>query len=299
MLDDEFSLVQGEKVVMGSLRVLLGWMNDAQATHFLLGRQPLPADDLAPIQQKIKDCQTAVAARPVRKPVNPMREIGRATAAALKARPDIQAAFAPLQWEPALVDLRQVLSYQQIIHLEGLEDRVASVPDDLEELVKFCLPINEPINQLGGFVDPDQKGFTISSLNPNLRIHNALMHDAEVPPGPGLSPVRVKAVTFFIGLGTSYFQVGQYKNRYFIRDGYHRAVGLLKKGIHIVPCILVEARNTDELGLKQGMFTYEVLYGERPPRLADFWDDTVAGDGKNIAFRRVLRLRGEEFNVQR
>src|SRR5439155_14945518 len=126
------------------------------------------------------------------------------TAAALKARPDIQAAFASLQWEPALVDLRQVLSYQQIIHLEGLEDRVASVPDDLEELVKFCLPINEPINQLGGFVDPDQKGFTISSLNPNLRIHNALMHDAEVPTGPGLSPVRVKAVTFFIRLGASY-----------------------------------------------------------------------------------------------
>ncbi|SRR5579875_112979 len=158
---------------------------------------------------------------------------------------------------------------------------------------------NEPLNQLGGFVDPDQKGFTVSSLNPNLRIQGIAMHDTEASPGPGLPAMRMKAVTFVIGLGASYLQVGKYRNRYFIRDGYHRAAGLLRKGIHIAPCILVDARNTDELGLKQGMFNYDVLYSEHPPRLADFWDDTVAGEGKNIAFRRVLRLRGEEFNVQR
>jgi hypothetical protein len=298
-MEEEFSLVQGEKIVMGSLRVLIGWMNETEATHFLLGHQPGPTDDLTHIQQKIKDCQTAVATRPIRQPVNPIRDIDKNTAASLKARPDIQAAFAPMEWEPAMVDLRKVLSYQRIINLDGLEARATTVSDDLEELTKFCLPVNEPLNQIGGFIDPDQKGITISSLNPNLRIHNALMHDANVPPGPGLPPIRVKAVTFFIGLGASYLQVGQYRDRHFIRDGNHRAAGLLKKGIYIVPCILVKARNIEELGLNQGTFSYEILYGERPPFLSDFWDDTVASEGKNIAFRRVLRFRGEEFNVQR
>src|SRR5258708_5778071 len=299
MLEDEFSLVQGEKPVMSLRRGLVGWMNDTEATNFLLGRQPIPTDDLPQIQQIIKDCRAVVDARPIWKPVNPIREMNKATADAIKARPDIQAAFAPLQWSPAMVDLREVLSYQQIINHDGMEARVSSVSDNLEELLKFCLPINEPITQLGAFVDADQKGYTISSLNPNLRIFQGLMHDTEVPPAPGLPPIRVKAVTFFIGLGTSYLQVGRYKNRYFIRDGYHRAAGLLKKGVNIVPCILVEARNTDELGLKQGFFTYEVIYGDRPPRLTDFWDDTVAQDGKSVAIRHVLRIRGEEFNVQR
>jgi hypothetical protein len=139
----------------------------------------------------------------------------------------------------------------------------------------------------------------ISLLNPNVRIQGAALHDTVLSPGPSLPAIRVRAVTFFVGLGTSYLQVGKYNNRYFIRDGYNRATGLLNKGLHIVPSILVDARSTDELGLKQGMFTYEVLYGERPPRLADFWDDTAGGDGKNIALRSVLRIRGEEFNVQR
>ena len=299
MLEDEFSLVQGEKPVISLRRGLVGWMNDIEAANFLLGRQQIPTDDLTQIQQIIKGSRAAVEARSTWKPINPMREMDQTTADAIKARPDIQAAFAPLQWSPAMVDLREVLSYQQIINHDGLETRVSSITDNLEELLNFCLPINEPLSQLGAFVDADQKGYTISSLNPNLRIFQGVMHDTELPPGPGLPPIRVKAVSFFIGLGTSYLQVGQYKNRYFIRDGYHRAVGLLKKGINIVPCILIEARNTDELGLKQGMFSYEVIYGEHPPRLSDFWDDTVAQDGNSVAIRHVLRIRGEEFNVQR
>ncbi len=296
---EEFSLSQGEKTVTSSFRGLVGWMNDTDATKFHLGRLPAPTDDLTHIQPIIAAHQAAVNTRPVWKSSNPIREIDHGLAKAIKARPDLQGAFGSLQWAPALVDLREVLSYQQLIHLDGLEDRVAPVSDTLEDLVKFCLPVYEPLSQLGAFVDDDKKGYTLSSLNPNLHILEGVMHDTEVARGPGLPSMRVKAVTFFIGLGSSYLNVGRYRGRCFLRDGYHRAAGLLKKGIHVVPCIVVDARNTDELGLKQGLFTYEVIYGDRPPRLADFWDDTVAYDGKGVAIRRVLRIRGEEFNVQR
>jgi hypothetical protein len=299
MSEDEFALAQGEKLVMSPMRGLVGWMNDNEGVNFLLGHQPSPTDNLTQLQQTIGDCRAAVDARPLRELANPIRELDQATVDTIQARPDIQAAFAPLQWTPAMVDLREVLSYQQAIHLDGLEARVSSVSDNLEELIKFCLPINEPISQLGAIMDADQKGYTISSLNPNLRIQGSAMHDTEVSLTPGIPPILVKGVTFFISLGASYLLVARYKNRHFIRDGYHRAAGLLKKGVNIVPCILVEARNTDELGLKQGLFSYEVIYGDRPPRLSDFWDDTVAHDGKTIAMRHVLRIRGEEFNVQR
>jgi hypothetical protein len=45
------------------------------------------------------------------------------------------------------------------------------------------------------------------------------------------------------------------------------------------------------------MFTYETMFGPRPPRLIDFWDDEVASDIKQPAIRKVIRVRGEEFVV--
>jgi hypothetical protein len=197
-----------------------------------------------------------------------------------------------------MADLREVLSFQSLVNLEGLEDRVVSSSNNTEDLLKLCLPVSESLSQLGGIVDPDQKGYTISSLNPNLRIQGSLMHEMDINI-LGLPPMKRKAVSFLMDIPTSYLQVVHYKDRYFIRDGYHRAAGLLKANINIVPCILIEARDGNELGLQQGTFAYEVIYGDRPPKLSDFWDDTVAHDGKQVAKRRVLRIRGEEFFVQR
>ncbi len=299
MLEDELTLDQSEKLVMSPVRGLVGWMNDAEAVNFLLGHQPSPTDDLTQIQQIIKGSRSVVEARPLRELVSPIREIDRATAHVIKARPDIQTTLATLQWTPAMVDLREVLSYQQIVNLDGLDARVSSVSDNLEGLLKLCLPENEPTNQLMAILnDADQKGYTISSLNPNMHIMGTAVHDMDLNLS-GLPSMRKRTISFFIDIVTSYLQVAHYKNRYFLRDGYHRAAGLLKKGINIVPCILVEARNTTELGLKPGLFPIEVIDGDRPPRLADFWDDTVAHDGKRIAIRHVLRIRGEEFDVQR
>ena len=297
--DEEFTLFEGETPVLSNYRGLIGWMNEADAVHFLLGRQPGDKDNLTTIKQEIEKYHSIVKSRPISHLENPISQLDETNSQKISSRPDIQSTFASLIWSPVLIDLRKVLSYQKLINLDGLETRVASVTESLDSLINFCLPINEPLNKVGAIIDGDQKGYTISSLNPNLRIMGAQMQDANVAPGPGLPPIKAKAVSFVFGIGSSYLQVGLYKDRYFIRDGYHRAYGLLKKGINIVPCILIEARDTNELGLKPGMFTFEEIYGERPPGLIDFLDDSVACDGKRIAMRTVIRFRGEEFAVQR
>src|SRR5947209_6038036 len=117
---------------------------------------------------------------------------------------------------------------------------------------------------------------------------------------PGASATKVQALTFFVNMGASYLQVVRYQDRYFIRDGYHRAVGLLHENIDVVPCIVIDARNFDEVVASQPqMFLpYEVLYGQRPPRLSDFWDEAVSRTVMRPAVRKVIRLRGDEFVVQ-
>jgi hypothetical protein len=218
---------------------------------------------------------------------------------AVASRPEIQANFHMFSWRPALVDLRRVLSFQKLINVEGLGERIGEVAaTDLDRLLELCLPAQQPVLPAGALTDADGKGFTISSLNPNLRIAGGQLSDAMVQTHPAMPPVRMHAVTLLVSMGTSYLQIVRYRERSFVRDGYHRAAGLLRAGINVAPCILIEARSFEEVGCPSGALSYEVLFGERPPHVADFWGE-AARDVKQLAVRKVVRIRGEEFAVPR
>lgn len=260
----------------------------------------MPQEDLTSVSQKILTCKASLEARSVYVPKNPVIDVGvDPMLQAIKESPEIRAAFAGHSWYPAMVNLHDVIAFQKIISVEGLEARVTSAGRSKEQLLELCLPTNQPLPLTAALVDPDGKGFTISSHNPNLRI-TAGQGEAEVSPGPGLPAVRMQALMFFASLGASYVQVAHYKGRYFIRDGYHRGAGLLREGINVVPCILIDAKNFDEvvMGQPQAFLPYEILFGERPPRLADFWDDDVAHTIFRPAVRKIVRVRGDEFVVQ-
>lgn len=289
--------VSGEEVSMQSWRALIGWLsNDQEAIQLLLGRNPLPTDDVASLQQVVFACRASVVSRPAFTPTNPIVDVGDdPTVKAIQARPDIQAAFAEFDWYPAMVNLQEVLAFQKLINTEGLDVRLASARENKKALFELCLPTTQPLPPSGAMVDQDGKAVTISSLNPNLRLSGFQAGAAQVNP-----TTQMMALTFLVAMGTSYLQVAHYKGRYFIRDGYHRASGLLRENINIAPCVVINARNFEQAvgGQPQLFLPYEVLFGERPPRLADFWDDTVACTVSRLATRKVIRIRGDEFVVQ-
>src|SRR6266851_122580 len=103
--------VSGEEVSMQAFRALIGWLpNEQEAVQLLLGRNPLPTDDVAALQQIIADCRAAVASRPAFTPTNPIVDAGDdPMLREVKERPAVQAAFAGLSWFPAMVNLREVL----------------------------------------------------------------------------------------------------------------------------------------------------------------------------------------------
>lgn len=123
---------------------------------------------------------------------------------------------------------------------------------------------------------------------------------AALPFAPEMPSVNVAMLPFVLMKNPSYLQIVQYKDRYFIRDGYHRAAAFLRHGITVVPCIHLETQLPEEVGLLQpGMFTEEVLFGEHPPRLRDFWDDTVACDSLQPAQRKVFVVGMKSTQVLR
>jgi hypothetical protein len=296
--DTAIPAVSGEDVIRRPGRALVGWMAEAEAIAAMLGRTPTPADDVAELRNRAAEARRSVESRPVMTSSGAIVDETDPRLVAVQTRQDLASNFPGLKWRAAIVDLSKVLSFQKVIAVDGLDDRLAGA-EDTDQLLDLCLPTMQPMPPLGTFNDPDQKGFTLSSVNPNLRIAGAQVGSADVAPEPGKPAVRMQAVTFLIHMGTSYLQVVEYRGRCFVRDGYHRAAGLLRRGIQEVPCVFISAQSFEEVGAVSGMLTYEVLFGERPPLVADFWDDSVAAQIEPPAVRKIIRITGEEFAISR
>lgn len=291
-------VVPGEEVLRRPARGLIGWMSDQEAAAALLGRNPMPAEDISQHLAVAAECRSAVQRRPVFQPAEPIVKRQFPGLDVVKARQDVASTLGPLDWRPAVVDLRRVLSFQKAIHVDGLDDRLGDLSDEAS-LLELCIPTDQPAPPTGAFTDQDGKGFTVSSFNPNLRIAGGQISEAQVSQGPSMPAVKMQAITLLVFMGASFLQVVRYKERSFIRDGYHRTAGLIRRGIFEVPCIFIEAKSFEEVGAIPGAFSYETLYGDRPPGLQDFWIEDVSRPIQQLAVRKVVRVRGEEFVVPR
>jgi hypothetical protein len=292
------SLVQGEPIAERSARVLIGWLPPKDAVNQLLGRNPTPMDDLTAVNQAIASSRAAVLRRPATVISDPVVEGDRSILERVADRPEVHAVFADVSWRVEWVDLTRVLSVQKMITADGLEMRVAEAAHDPEALVELCLPAAQPVPPLGAFADSDGHGFALSSLNPNLRVVGNNVAEALVSASPEVPPQKVQAFTFFVTMGASYVQVARYRGRSFLRDGYHRAAGLLRVGVSRVPAVVIDAPSYQLITSAPGLFDHEVAFGDRAPTLADFWDDSVSADALQPAVRKVVYLRAEEFVVQ-
>ena len=231
-------------------------------------------------------------------PTSPLLEAPESIASLLSRfadRPDVKAALQPLEWTVGYADLTQgVLSYQRIVITEDSQKRVASLDvSDSTSLYELCLPPAET-TQLQVAVDQTQGSFTASSPNPNLRLGGFGAFQTAV--GPAGQPQQVFG--YQLSLGTSFVQLTEYQDRWMVRDGYHRIYGLLQKGISKVPCVIVKAQRFEETGAgRPGFFDYELMFGERPPRVTDFVSSEFSFGVKVQAVMKVVRIRAEEFFV--
>jgi hypothetical protein len=270
------------------VRWLLGYLPDAEALQVISGGRygfgPYPAE----LQQHISAARSAVAARSafITQPAVIDGAQDDTLLGPLAARPDIQAAFAGAAWHPSFVDLRKVIALQKLVVTQGLDERVSAAVGNRADLVELCLPqpAPEPI-EFG--TDPARRAVTVTSLNPNLHFGGFNL-DQLAQGGP---------IICGCGISTNVVTVVRFAERYFLRDGTHRAVGLLRHGVFEVPAILVEATTTADITTNREFFPPDVVLGERPPRLTDFLEDNICANATRRRTRRVVRLIADEYDV--
>lgn len=271
-------------------RALIGWMSEQDGVLWVSGRV---ISGGAPDPAHLAVCGAARAAAASRPSVlnqsslfAPLPANLDAHIAALRANPTSAEVLATLG-EPRIVDLSRVCAAQPTIYVEDALQRVAGIdPSDLDALIRLTLPLHEKVTMPVGF-DQLKNAWLFSSPNPNLRVVGNFQ--AEV--GPGLT-----GFGFIVGVSRSYLQVAGLNGRYFLRDGYHRAYGLLAAGITHAPALVKDFATFEEVGLPQGLLPQHTYLGDRPPTLTDYLDDAVSVDSFLPVTTKMVVLQALELS---
>lgn len=196
-----------------------------------------------------------------------------------RERSDLQAEMRGLDWSLGVIDLRGLLAFQRRLSFRTAPtDPPLPAQSDWSGLMRLAFAPQAPL-VCEMHHDTVAHTVTLSSRNPNL--HLRVTGDAAVP--------------LHVHPGSPFLEVANYRGRWFLRDGYHRAALLLRADIVQVPAVIVRARSLDELGATEPWFFPEsVLLSVHAPRVCDFLDSQLTVEYTRPATVKTLRLTIEE-----
>lgn len=279
-------------------RAYIGWMPPQHAQVILQSGSADPAA-VAAASAKIRQAQLAVASRPAGVNQDDLIRPAPADLAdhvrALRESPAAQPYYAE-GWQVALVDLTRVCGCQPLVVSDQAAARVAAInPEDIGSIAAVTLPLTlgEPVPVS---FDPGQRAWTVVSPNHNLRIAGLAGPQPVPQTGEMLVPPEGTVLGFAVASMPSFMQVGRFHGRHFLRDGYHRALGLLDRGITVAPAFVREISAFEELFPDpRKLLPQEAYLGDRPPVLADLLSDLVSAAVEVPATQKVILVSGMEF----
>jgi hypothetical protein len=195
------------------------------------------------------------------------------------SRLDLQAEMMGLNWSLGVIDLRLLIAFQRRIGV-GFSRPPSPMPGacDWSGLTAVSFPAPR-LSNYDVARELDTNTLIFRSSDPNLRFR--LSDDPS-------SPLHVYG-------GSPFFEVAQYRERWFLRDGYHRAYQLLRANIFKMPAVIVYARAIEELGAtRPWFFSEEALFSATPPRVIDFLDDALVLEYNRPLLIKTLRVTVEE-----
>jgi len=271
-------------------RALIGWLAPEDGALWLAGRQMGHPNREEFIRRTVK-ARGAVEARSPGIDQSELLQEPPAELAAHVRQLEQNAASARLFTEGfrvAVVDLFRVCAIQPVVYTGNAMNRMVGVDaNSLQSVAAVTLPIPGPQNMPVQF-DPNKNAWIFSSPNPNLRILGNF--SLEVQPGvPGFG--------FVVSIPQSYLQVANLRGRFFLRDGYHRAFGLLSIGVRWAPCLVRDFAQIEDLTLPAGLLPQDAFLGAKPPLLTDYSNDEVAASVEVGTTHKMIVLPGLEFSA--
>jgi hypothetical protein len=200
-------------------------------------------------------------------------------------RSDLQEEYEGLQWRMGVVDLRRLLAFQRRLVVSPAQHSSPSPQqDDWPSLVSLAAGSRRGTEHriVRNRDTNDHLNVSLRSGNPDLQLR------LKPKEGSVCSP-------FLLHGGSPFFEVAEYRGRWFLRDGYHRAYRLLQAEVHRIPAVVIYTRTIEELGAtKPWFFDEDQLFSDHPPRIIDFLDESLVLRYERPALQKVIRIRVEE-----
>jgi hypothetical protein len=273
-------------------RVLLAWTSESQA-HLALAEgtanSVLTGEQKALLARARRLLSTRTAGIDQSDLIRPWPAALRDYVTALEGNAEGRSCRAE-GFTPALVDLSRVCAFRPNVHIDDIKERLSSTAiDDLRSLAELTLPLAPP-PEISLQFDHDRLTFVTNPVSKNLQIVEAFGEPAEGGPPGTIS------VGFQLRVTTSLVQVAGAGGRYFLCDGYERCLGLLQRGARYVPALVKDDLPLAEV-VPPGMLPFEVLIGDRPPLLPDYWDADVSCSVQFPAARKIVVVRASELAI--
>lgn len=200
-------------------------------------------------------------------------------------RADLQEEYDGLTWTLGVVDLRHLLAFQRrLVFSPAQHPSPTPQQDDWPGLVSLAAGLRRSTEHraVRNRDTADHLDVSLRSGNPDLQLR------LKPKAGSACSP-------FLLHGGSPFFEVAEYRGRWFLRDGYHRAYRLVQAGVHRIPAVVIYTRTIEELGATEPWFFNEdQLFSDHPPRVVDFLDESLVLRYERPALQKVIRVRVEE-----
>ena len=204
-----------------------------------------------------------------------------------------------LSKHPLLVSLRQqfpTANVQRVepkslinplvwLDLEYIEQLRAELieTDDLGA-IKVAIPTQISVNARIA-LDSDGRGVSIVSPQQSVAV---------MPPMIGQLPGVGMAVTFNVVGTPQLILASRVNNRLYLRNGMHRAYLLASVGIQQIPVVIFDEPALSPVITAYPSFNLEILEAERPPVIADLFNEDLTARIRTLRTKKVARIRVDE-----
>jgi hypothetical protein len=198
------------------------------------------------------------------------------------------------------VALENLVAFQRYVDAEHSVELATTMGSDEQSVLNCCLPLQFK-QDLQITYDQTVPGVTFSSVSPKLQLAGLQLLGVGGPEVTiGGQQLAQPGVLFVIGTQPNYVQVARYKDRYFLKNGYHRAYAALLANRKHIPAVVSEFEDFIGVGaLNPGFFPKELLMNDAPPLVPDLLNQEIALDVKLKPMRKMIRVRVDEFLAPR